>query len=165
MTWKHDNVVPKIHPEDSVSNTGSKAYSKATKTGAIEGSHNSSNGTFCSCGGNKTGQDGATRARHTQMMRQKLDILEESRINPMCQRFEKFSTWNGLKKAIAWIYHYKNRLCEMVRRRKNGETADSDKGNEENKIIPITTDKLDNTHHYGSAKIKFPKHGGDFFLH
>ena len=64
--------------------------------------------------------------------------IEESRIDPMCQRFEKFSTWKGLKKAIAWVIRYKNRLREMVRRRKNGETAaDSDEGNEENKIYPL----------------------------
>ena len=40
--------------------------------------------------------------------------------NTMCKRFEKFSSWEGLKKAIAWIVRYKRRLREMVRRKDGG---------------------------------------------
>lgn len=41
--------------------------------------------------------------------------------NSMCKRFERFSTWKGLKKAIAWIIRCKQRLREMVKGRKNGD--------------------------------------------
>jgi hypothetical protein len=63
-------------------------------------------------------------------------------VDPMHRRFEKFSTWKGLKKAIAHVIRYKNRLRTKVQRRKNGETAQADR--KETKINPITIDELNN---------------------
>ena len=62
--------------------------------------------------------------------------------NTMCKRFEKFSSWEGLKKAIAWIVRYKRRLREMVRRRKDEKRLEP-RGQRRNKVNPISIEELD----------------------
>lgn len=62
--------------------------------------------------------------------------------NIMCKRSEKLSLWKRLKKAIAWIVNYKQRLREVVRRHKDSERVES-RGQQRNKVDPITVEELD----------------------
>jgi len=54
--------------------------------------------------------------------------------------FERFSSWYGLKRFIAWILRYRDNLRSAVEQRRSGYTAVTKK----TKIAPITLDELRN---------------------
>ena len=62
----------------------------------------------------------------------------EFREEPMNNIFERFSSWHGLKKFIAWILRYRNNLRSAVEQRRSGYIT----VNKETKVVPITLDEL-----------------------
>ena len=64
----------------------------------------------------------------------------EIREEPINKIFERFSSWYGLKKFIAWILRYRDNLRSAVGQRRSGYTAVTKK----TKVVPITLGELRN---------------------
>ena len=62
----------------------------------------------------------------------------------MSKRFERFSTWRGLERSVAWIIRYASQLRKLVERRKNDERVDLSTS-QQVKPIPLSIDELNNS--------------------
>ena len=64
----------------------------------------------------------------------------EIRVEPTNKIFERFSSWYGLKKFVAWLLRYRDNLRSAVEQRRSGYSAVTKK----TKTVPITLDELRN---------------------
>ena len=64
--------------------------------------------------------------------------------------FERFSSWYGLKKFIAWILRYRDNLRSAVEQRRSGYTAITKK----TRVVPITLGELRNAEKEISRRVQ-----------